>query len=274
MLTFSRPQTNCVIKIDVLIVPGLQSSAKKAAETISNSSYNSIFLNFPRNLQPLISECALGHFTPQEVCERIVAERLIPEPVGTWFYLNMPLLEAIHGMGEDVKVHCYKDTDHYHMQIDTASKIANLTLRASVTGRVDAKEWIKVLEEGWIPGISKLEAEYVAFKAHGKTICLTGISGWKIANHIRKLGYTAIVKCVEKTYHFKPLEILESLLEMGKLTDDMAENLIWQHVNFVRDYVLPSSNLDEAYQRWILDKYKSFYKPQTATNPFSGHVNS
>jgi len=31
---------------------------------------------------------------------------------------------------------------------------------------------------------------------------------------------------------------LENLLEVGKLTDEISEKLIWNHVEFVRSYVL------------------------------------
>jgi hypothetical protein len=245
-----------MVEIDVLIVPSLQSSSRKAAEIILNSNYDSVFLNFPKNLQPLMLECASRRLTPPEVQKRIEVERLIPESVGSWFYLNLPILEAIHKLGSNVKIHCYKDVDHYHLQMDAASKIASLTLKASATGEIDVKEWIKTLKEGISSEASMIEAEYIAFKADGKTICLTGISGWKITNNIKRIGYAAKVKCVEKLYHFKPLEILENLLKTGKLTDEMAEKLIWDHVEFVRNYVLSSRSLDEAYKRWILNKHK------------------
>jgi len=257
MLTSLNAHTiRCMVEIDVLIVPSLQSSAKKAAEIILNSNYDSVFLNFPKNLQPLVLECASRRLTPQEVQKRIEAERLIPEPVGSWFYLNLPLLEAIHKLGSNVKINCYKDVDHYHLQMDAASKIASLTLKASATGEIDVKEWIKTLKESAPSEASMIEAEYIAFKAYGKTVCVTGISGWKIANNIKRIGYPTRVKCVEKLYHFKPLEILENLLEAGKLTDEIAKKLIWDHVEFVRSYVLPSRSFDEAYQRWVLNKHK------------------
>jgi len=140
--------------------------------------------------------------------------------------------------------------------MDAASKIASLTLKASATGEIDVKEWIKTLKENAPSEVGMIEAEYIAFKAYGKTVCVTGISGWKIANNIKRIGYPARVKCVEKLYHFKPLEMLENLLEAGKLTDEIAEKLIWDHVEFVRSYVLSSRSLDEAYQRWILNKHK------------------
>jgi len=50
--------------------------------------------------------------------------------------------------------------------------------------------------------------------------------------------------------------MLENLPEAGKLTDEIAEKLIWDRVEFVRSYVISSRSLDEASQRWILNKHK------------------
>jgi len=43
-----------IYMIEVLIVPGLQSSARKAADLLVGSRYDIVFLNFPRNIQSLI----------------------------------------------------------------------------------------------------------------------------------------------------------------------------------------------------------------------------
>jgi len=66
------------------------------------------------------------------------------------------------------------------------------------------QEWIKTLKEGVPSEASTIEAEYVAFKAYKKKVCQTGISGWKIANNIKRIGYLTRVKCVEKLYISNP----------------------------------------------------------------------
>ena len=243
--------------IEVLIVPGLQSSARKAADLLVSSRYDTIFLNFPRNLQSLVSSYVLGMQSLESLRRTIESEKLVPEPVGTWFYLNDPILEALGRLNRTVKVFCYKDVDNYHLQIDAASKIANLTFRASATGKVDVDEWIKVLKESLQYDALAHEAEYVIYRAEGKTVCLTGLGGWKLANRIKMMGHEAAVRCVERFYRFKPLEVMEALLELGKLTRGVAEKLIWEHVEFVRGYVLSTETIDEAYFLWLLSKHYS-----------------
>jgi hypothetical protein len=246
--------------IEVLIVPGLQSSARKAADLLVSSRYDTVFLNFPRNLQSLIRSYALGSQNLESFRKTIEIGKLIPEPIGTWFYLNAPLLEALGKLDKNVKVFCYKDVDYYHLQMDAASKIANLTFKASATGKLNVDEWIKILKESFPADASFFEAEYVAYRAEGKTICLAGLAGWRLANHIKALGYKASVRCVERFYRFRPLEVMEALIELGKLTRDAAERLIWEHVEFVKRYVLPSKTFDEAYYLWLLSK--QHYKTQ------------
>jgi hypothetical protein len=48
---------------------------------------------------------------------------------------------------------------------------------------------------------------------------------------------------------------MEALLELGKLTADVAEKLIWEHVEFVRSYVLSTKTIDETYFLWLLSKH-------------------
>jgi len=58
MLTsFNAHAITCIVEIDVLTVQSLQSSVKKVAEIILNLNYDLVFLNFPKNFQPLMVEC-------------------------------------------------------------------------------------------------------------------------------------------------------------------------------------------------------------------------
>jgi hypothetical protein len=100
---------------------------------------------------------------------------------------------------------------------------------------LNVNEWIKVLKEHIQHDTSLNEAEYVAYKAKGKTICLAGLAGWKLTNYIRTLGFKASVKHVERFYRFKPLEVMEALMELGKLSMDEAEKLAWNTLNSLED---------------------------------------
>lgn len=243
-------------EIEIVIVPHLRSSSRKAADLIKSRGYNMIFLNFPRNLQPLISELSSGRIQLGNVLDIIKVERLIPEPIGAWLYLNGPILEAIIGLNGAFEVYCYSDVDYHHMLIDVASKIANLTTRASATGKVDVEEWLRVLKEHHMFETSRFEAETIGIRARGRCLCLAGLSGWKLAEPIKAMGHRVRVKCVERLYVFKPLEVLDSLIERGRINQEEVEELIHCHINFVRGYILTSENLDEAYNKWIQNRHK------------------
>jgi len=177
--------------------------------------------------------------------------RLIPESISSWLYLNEPLLRMIRRIGKPIKAYCYVDVDYYHMLIEAAVKIARLTYKANVTGRTDVDEWIRVLEGHIRSETMEQEAEFISLKARGDSLCITGLSGWRMARILRGFGHEVKVKSAERLYLFRPLEILEALMESGNLNHRVAEELIREHVRFVRDYVLTSENLDKAYCLWI-----------------------
>lgn len=238
-------------QVDVVMLPSLRSSAVKAANMLINGNYNVVFLNYPSNLQSFICSYAYGFVSLKDLVEHIKCGSFIPEPVNLWLYLNEPILEVLQRLGKNVKIFCYRDVDHYHMLLDAASKIASLTLKVNVTDKVDVDEWIKTLKGSFRTDTADWEAEVVALKAEGKTACLAGIDGWKLAQRIRRFRHEVNVKCVERLYCFKPLETFEILLEMGKLTREEAERLIREHAKFIRDFVLNTCNIDEAYCSWL-----------------------
>jgi len=241
-------------RIDLLIVPSLRASAAKAAEVLTSLNYRALFLNLPSNLQYLISEYALGNISLQEMLYKIESMRLIPEPVGSWLYLNEPLIEALKKLKKSVKVYCYRDVDYHHMLTEASVKIASLALRVSVTNRVNVEEWIRILKGCCRPEILEREAEFISFKTEDKSLCITSLSGFSIAKKLRKLGHRVKVRCVERLYCFKPIEILEAMLEKGKVSYEAAEGLIREHVEFIKDHVLTSKDPDEAYYSWLHEK--------------------
>ncbi|MCS7120003.1 MAG: hypothetical protein NZ952_02205 [Candidatus Bathyarchaeota archaeon] len=243
-------------EVDLFIVPNLRSSAIEAADRIRRPEYSAVFLDFPRSLQPLITEYVQGIISLHELLNRIKGDVLLPDPVNSWLYLNGPLLEVLPEVGEHAKLYCYREVDHCHLLANAAAKIARLTLRVNLTGRVEVEEWINVLKEPFSPESTEKEAEFISVKAEDRSACITDLSGWHLAECLRKYGHLVSVKCVQKAYYFKPLETLEILLEKGKLTIDEAEKLIREHTYFIRDFVLCSRDLDEAYHLWLEEKRK------------------
>lgn len=239
-------------EVFVLMVPNLRSSMAKAASLIVEADYDVVFINFPYNLQSVVFRYASERLTLKDLLNVIRSERLIPEPINTWLYLNEPILESLPILlKRNAKIYCYRDVDNFHLSMENASKIASLTLKVNVTGKVDLEEWIKTIGQPLNLSSMDLEAEFIGFKAEGRSVCITGLFGWKLAKRIKEFGHKVSVKCVEKLYYMKPVETLEILLERGKLTPQNAEQLIKEHAKFVRDYVLNTENIDEAYFTWV-----------------------
>ncbi|MCS7114747.1 MAG: hypothetical protein RMJ15_09100 [Nitrososphaerota archaeon] len=239
-------------EVCVLMVPSLRSSMAKAASLIVEADYDVVFINFPYNLQSIVLSYASEHLSLNDLVNVIKSERLIPEPINTWLYLNQPILETLPTLQKrNAKIYCYRDVDNFHMSMENATKIANLTLKVNVTGKVDVEEWIKTVMPPLNLSSTDLEAEFIGFKAEGKSVCITGIFGWKLAKRIKGFGHKVSVKCVEKRYYMRPVETFEILLERGKLTPQNAEQLIKEHAKFVRDYVLNTGDIDEAYFTWL-----------------------
>ena len=58
------------------------------------------------------------------------------------------------------------------------------------------------------------------------------------------------------------------LMDAGRLTRKTATNLIREHVEFIREYLLTSKDLDEAYYSWIHKKHRDI-RPLNASIGFS-----
>lgn len=87
-------------EICILMVPSLRSSMEKAASLIIEFDYDVVFLNFPYNLQSIVSRYTAGQMTLNHFLAIIRTQHLIPEPVNSWLYLNQPLLERLPTLGK------------------------------------------------------------------------------------------------------------------------------------------------------------------------------
>lgn len=232
-------------EIHVLIVPSLRKSHEKAAAVMRSSHYDKVFLNLPRSLQSLISKMVLGRMDFEEFLERM--KIFLPEPKGAWIYLLEPILRALNEVKSEV--YCY--LEDFEEIAKNSVEIAVLTLKATITGRICVDEWLKVLKP--LPSSSSIE--FIAYRAEGKCLCISNLSGWNIARRIRNYGHEVFLKCVESFYRLKPLETLAILLEIGKATPEIAERLIKEHVKFINEYVLRSRDLDEAYSLWASSRF-------------------
>jgi hypothetical protein len=253
-------------RVSVLAVPKLRKSFTKAAGYIREKECNAILIPIPRTLQRFIEEYALG--APYGLfVEKVRASKLISEPLIPWMHITEPLLHALREMKHKRKrleIFCYRDSTYEEKSVETAVKISTLTFNVASTGKIDLDAWRDLLESELLVEAEAFERENSftvdVVKDYSDTVFVSGVKGGPVFNQLRSAGYDAQLEYIDLPYYFTPLQILRNeigLESRGKrLTEDRVEELIREHVEYVREYILKSSDLDDAYLRWIA-RYRS-----------------
>jgi len=244
-----------------LAVPKLRRSFMKVASRLQQAKYNAILIPIPRTLQTFIEEYVLG--APYELfVEKLKRSKLISEPLAPWTRIMQPLLRALREMKHkhpQLEIFCYGDEAYEEKSAQIAVKISMLTFNFASTGKVDLNAWRKVLESELVIEAEAFEREtslaIAMVKDYPHTACVSGVKGGPIFKRLRSAGHDAQLEYIDLPYYFTPLQILRNeigLESRGRLlTEDRMKELIREHVGYVRECILKSSDLDEAYLRWI-----------------------
>ncbi|MGP3667685.1 MAG: hypothetical protein ACKD6N_05645 [Candidatus Bathyarchaeota archaeon] len=249
-------------KLLIVGFPRLRKSYVKVGGWIKSIRYKALFLEFPKLLTDAVR--SLGEGLPYNyVLSEVKKQGLIPEPVGSWEYYAEPILKSIPQAKQsnpNMDIYCYRSSAYEKFSADMAVKITLLTLRSIITGKVEVKEWRKILIEELKFSFKALEeeVEYITdvAKNYDVNVCLGGLAVKNIENFTRKAGFDVEVKYIDTPYHYTPLEVLRNRLkeelEEGKENPDhVLENLIKQHIYYIKNYILLSMNPDDAYDKWF-----------------------
>jgi len=233
----------------------------KAAGRLQQTRYNAILIPIPRTLQTFIEEYVLG--APYELfVEKLRRSKLISEPLSPWTLVIEPLLRALREMKhkhQRLNVFCYGDQAYEEKSAQTAAEISMLTFNFASTGKTDLNAWRKLLESELLMEAEAFERETSftldVIDDYPDTICVSGVKGGSIFKRLRSAGHDAQLEYIDLPYYFTPLQILRNEIGLeakGKvLTEDRMEELIREHIAYVREYILKSNDLDEAHLRWI-----------------------
>jgi len=244
-----------------LAVPKIRKSFMKAASYLGETKCNAILIPVPRTLQRFIEEYVLG--APYELfAEKLRRSKLILEPLAPWTRIVEPLLRSLREMKHKPKrldIFCYGDPICEEKSAETAVKISTLTFNVASTGKIDLEAWRELLESELLVEAEAFERETSftvdVVKGYSDTVFVSGVKGGPILKRLRSAGYDAQLEYIDLPHYFTPLQILRNeigLESRGKLlTEDRMKELIRGHVGYVREYILKSSDLDEAYLRWI-----------------------
>jgi len=248
--------------IEILVAPNLRTSYMKMVKHLRELSYDSLLLNFPENLEPLVREIVENRLCYKAFIEEVREQKLVPEPIDGWRYTAEPLLKSLADLKlrrHKIECYCYKDTKYTRFSADTASKIALLTLRASITKKIDLEDWKNILRDATKHKREALEEEVDSIheKSSNECSCASGLDGDQLEQCLIERGRRVNLTNIEEFYHPTPLEILEERLAKGDMPDKEAEELIKNHLEYVKNYILTSKNRDQAYYQWVYDNVPS-----------------
>jgi hypothetical protein len=243
--------------VTLVSTPRLRKSNEKAMRCLSKFAYETLFLNFSRELEEYVQLLAEG-LPYSHIMAEIRRSQLIPEAIiGSWEYYAEPILRSIgtlKNMRPNLSLYCYGTPSYEHLSAQLSVKIALQTFRSMTTGKIDVKTWRKLLEEDVkiAQEASEDEAEWISSRIlkYNVCTCLSEVSNQTFSEKLKERGIKLKVLMVEPEYHPTPIEKLKNEISKGKISDERIIQLIKEHVNYVKHYVLPSRNLDEAYEKW------------------------
>lgn len=259
-----------VQRFEIWVLPhNLRKAYERAANLLKEADFDNLYLNIRRDLEELIKDLALG--APYEkFIEEIRRLKILRENVDHWEKIIKPILLFLRGIKlkkPSLRIMCYKNPVFDDLFIREAEEIAILTFRVNSTDRVDVEEWRNLLYRIIDDATESIEdeANYILrtygenVNKRGRTICLTDFSGKHLLRMIKSAGVDSIMRYIILPYYFTPLETLmretAALLRRGFIiSDERLTKLVRLHAEYIREYVLTSSEYDEAYERWLKDK--------------------
>lgn len=246
-------------RIKIIIVPNLRKAYIKASKILENSIYECLFLNFPKKMEEIFLLLKEGKINYEEFILLLKDFEILHISSKSWLYIHEPLIKAIYSLNwKKFKIFCYIDDEDYSRIIDYSINSTVLLLKTILKEKVDKEEWLKYLfEEISFDSILNrkilnfIESEAIKFDS---SICTSDFDGHFLEEKLyEKFKIETIYTIIP--YIFTPLTILKRKLLFEKfLSDNEIEELIFQQIDYIKNYVLLSNNIDEAYYKWVSKK--------------------
>ena len=225
-------------------------SGEEAGRMISQRGYNGLLLDFPEELAGAVR--ALRGGAPLASAEEAVDEMFGSYSEG-WLYKNRPLLDSLRYLGE-ANVVCTGSVQLESAIMDDRMSVALLEYR-TMAGRVAVSRWRETLTRAShnLQEAVAAQAERVlcGLKERGRWLCVAGVYARSLEQMLCSEGHSCRSILLGRPYLGTPLEALSAELVEGSPADERVRYLVELHLAFVRDYVMVSPDLDEAYDRWL-----------------------
>lgn len=238
-----------MVRFTILYAINTMDSKRKAAEWLKEREYDTLFLNFPMEVEGFIKDIALGAASGHILRQLKELGFIKGREDEHRYEVSKPLLELVSGLSGS-EVFCYIDplsSPFYH---EVSSEAAVLTAKAK-RGKMDLREWKSLLREQAHLEIkcAQREGEYLAKRAKEENMCLSAPR--EVKTFLENRGYEVSEVLIDKSR--RPLDVLCGMIKdeiMGglRVPDEEVKHLINDHVMFSE--LIVEKNFDEAYKIW------------------------
>lgn len=228
----------------------LARSGEEAGRRISEGGYDGLLLDFPQELEGRVDGLRSGG--PLEAAEEAVRD-LLGGYSESWLYRNGPVLDSLRHMPE-ADVVCTGRLEQESKIMDDRMSVALLEYR-TMAGRVVVSRWREIVARAshTLQEAVAAQGESVlgAMTAGGRWLCIAGVHARRLEQMLNSRGHSCAAILLGRPYLGTPLEALSVELVEAKPSDERVRYLVELHLDFIRDYVMVSPDLDAAYDRWL-----------------------
>ena len=218
---------------------------------LERGGFDGLLLDFPREFQALIDALTEG-------VSLVDVEGKIDDELGQlsegWLYRNRGILESISRSLVAPGPACIGELEVEKRILEGKMTISLLEYRG-MAGHIDVHSWRELLgriADGSTRSVERqMDRALALMGGGGRWLWISDIHARRAAPVLRGEGHSCHLVLLGRPYLGTPLEALRAELAERSPTDSRVLYLVERHVEFLRDYVLVSSNLDEAYDGWL-----------------------
>jgi hypothetical protein len=244
------------LKLSIWVFPRLRKASLQLSKSLKSFFADLILLPLPKRFTVFLKDLFNGA-SYKLFLEKIEEEKIF-HSINVFDYLYGEILKTcreLKSINPKIVLTCYKENENILFQVQSAVKFSILTFKAASTGKIALNEWINVLNENLKKTEKYLNKELKFIEQqinqYDNVLCLAGFEGKYYFQRL-KSKFPVEIRYFALPYHFTPLEILSAVLNIQEKPNfEKIVQLIKSHIDYIKNYILKYSNLDEAYEKWV-----------------------
>jgi len=250
--------------IIALILTRFRGGAERVASWLARESYESLFLDLPRDLESFLKAHIGGEASIEELWRNYGYLTGVQKPfINAIRYTVDPILDALaqlHYRMPEHEIHCYQDLENHIEATKLSERLLLMVMRERASGRIRVEEWRTLLRD-------ELECEDVGFRKSVENIAEEALAHsvvlyrgmiQPLRNYMEAEGFTVEVIYLQH-YWRSPLEALRVIAwakGVDSISDDVIMRCVRCHLRYL-DHVLSSEDIDAAHEKWTLEMQRS-----------------